>query len=119
MEKIKRDTRGYGWLFLFGIVIGVGLAIVAIKCRRAPVGNNGGSQPKDLSSEKAQDIVRRARIAVGELENDRFSDADQSLVELLRDVPDEPIAARNWMIARLRLFEDGKFDEGQVNQALE
>jgi hypothetical protein len=119
MEMRKKSSRGYWWLFLFGVVIGVAFAIFNIQLKKREAANNGAPSPSPMSSEKLSDIVHRARVAVGHLENDRFADADEILVALTPEVPDEPIVARNLMIARLRLFEDGKVDEAQVNQAFE
>src|SRR5687767_10411521 len=118
MDKRKKKSRRYLWLFLGGMVIGATIAVIGIIRKSEP--NKTPSVPQStMSADKVRDVVTRTRAALGHLENDRFSDADKLLTVLLGEVPDEPIIVRNLMIARLRLFEEGKLEESQVQQAFE
>lgn len=58
-----------------------------------------------LSSDELAGLAAEARVAIGHLENEQFSAADQILTRMRVKLPREPLVARNLAICRLLTLE--------------
>ena len=73
----------------------------------------------ELTAAEFRDLARKAQLAIGNLENREFSQADELLNQLLVQLPTEPMAVRNLAISRLLSYAAGVAALGPLESALQ
>ena len=106
LRSVPRPRR-YWW---------IGLALVVIAALAAVVYWYGpwSKDRSRFSQEELTELVERANVAVGYLENLQLDDAQPMLVELHRQLPNEPLGIRNLAICRYLLFFENRLDAEAV-----
>ena len=73
----------------------------------------------ELTEVEARKLAHQAQLAIGNLENCRFPEADAALNEVIAKLPDELFGLRNLAISRLLAYEDGHLELEPLESALQ
>ncbi|MDA1050690.1 MAG: FG-GAP-like repeat-containing protein [Planctomycetota bacterium] len=111
---------------LIPLVVGavVIAAVVGTVMRmRTPPGHDPGTVPAPgstsaMTAEQANDLIRKAQLANGHLENVELNEADVLYSEIVEQLPNEPLGVRNQAICRYLLFDLQKIEAADVQAAL-
>ncbi|MDA1050691.1 MAG: FG-GAP-like repeat-containing protein [Planctomycetota bacterium] len=106
---------------LVGVVVVGALAAVTQLQRPnddAPLPHENTDRPDAISAERAIELLRKAQLANGHLENMDLAEADALYSEIVEQLPDEPLGVRNQAICRLLSFEREKTQADSLRVAL-
>ena len=74
--------------------------------------------PLTLTAEHVNQLIRKAQLANGLLENIELAKADELYSEIIAQLPNEPLGVRNQAICRYLLYEQQKIDAATVQATL-
>ncbi|RLS31668.1 MAG: VCBS repeat-containing protein [Planctomycetota bacterium] len=97
-----------------GLSLGVGALVLLAPWLGAKLGGGSGSP---LGPVAARDALSRTNIALGLLENQALDDCTTMFERLVKELPAEPLPARNLAIARIVALGDGSQQLGEDSWA--
>lgn len=127
--NLDGGPRDFGTTLFLGLVLllamGIGLWFVVQRGAQPPAPPAAGQQqagpplPRRRSGEEARALLEKKNRALGLLDNEKLADAERLWSELAKELPGDPLPARNLAVCRLLAAKGGLVTIASADSAVE